>query len=29
MKTLLEVEGISKSFGSVVANEDISLTVKE
>jgi len=29
MKTLLEIEGISKSFGSVVANEDISLTVKE
>ena len=29
MKTLLEIEGVSKSFGSVVANEDISLTVKE
>ena len=29
MKTLLEIEGVSKSFGSVVANENISLTVKE
>jgi simple sugar transport system ATP-binding protein len=29
MKTLLEIEGVSKSFGSVVANEDISLTVRE
>ena len=29
MKTLLEIEGVSKSFGSVIANENISLTVKE
>jgi len=29
VKTLLEIEGVSKSFGSVVANENISLTVKE
>jgi simple sugar transport system ATP-binding protein len=29
VKTLLEIEGVSKSFGSVVANEDISLAVKE
>jgi len=29
MKTLLEIQGVSKSFGSVVANEDISLSVKE
>ncbi|MBM3711210.1 MAG: ABC transporter ATP-binding protein [Actinobacteria bacterium] len=29
MKTLLEIEGVSKSFGSVIANEDISLTVRE
>jgi ABC-type uncharacterized transport system ATPase subunit len=29
MKTLLEIEGVSKSFGSVVANEEISLSVKE
>ena len=29
MKTLLEIQGVSKSFGSVVANENISLSVKE
>lgn len=29
MKTLLEIDGVSKSFGSVIANENISLTVKE
>lgn len=29
MKTLLEIEGVSKSFGSVIANEDISLSIKE
>ena len=29
MKTLLEIEGVSKSFGSVIANENISLTVRE
>jgi ABC-type uncharacterized transport systems, ATPase components len=29
MKTLLEIEGVSKSFGSVIANEDISLIVRE
>ncbi|MBM3721915.1 MAG: ABC transporter ATP-binding protein [Actinobacteria bacterium] len=29
MKTLLEIEGVSKIFGSVIANEDISLSIKE
>jgi simple sugar transport system ATP-binding protein len=29
LKTLLEIDGVNKSFGSVIANENISLSVKE